>query len=71
MTEVTFFEDYHCFEYHSAQGVPQRFRYCLYSPVYDGILLSCRSSTQWEYPLEKTVYSNDFIPSRVARRSMG
>ena len=67
MTKVTFFEDFHCFEYHSRQGAPQRFRYYLYSPVYECIPVVACSSTFWEHPCEKAVYSSDFLPSQAAR----
>jgi hypothetical protein len=66
MTKVTFFEDFHCFEYHSPQGTPQRFRYYLYSPVYESIPMVAYSLTHWEYSREKTVYTSDFLPSRIA-----
>jgi hypothetical protein len=69
MTKVKFFEDFHCFEYHSRRRGPQRFRYYLYSPVYEVIPLVSSSATWWEYPNEKTVFSSDFIPSRVAHES--
>jgi len=68
MTKVKFFEDFHCFEYHSRRGVPQRFHYYLYSPVYEFIPVVSNFSTGWEYPREKTVYSSDFLPSRITRR---
>jgi hypothetical protein len=68
MTKVTFFEDYHCFEYHTHHEAPQRFRYFLYSPVYVSIHLASGSSTYREYAREETVFSSDFLPSRVAQR---
>jgi len=68
MTKVTFFEDFHCFEYHSRQGAPQRFRYYLYSPVYESIRVVANSSTYWEYAEERTVYSCDFLHGQAARR---
>jgi hypothetical protein len=69
MTKVTFFEDFHCFEYHTLEGAPQRFRYYLYSPVYASIPHFPMFSTQREFPREKTVYSSDFIPCRLFRES--
>jgi hypothetical protein len=69
MTKVTFFEDYHCFEYHSPQDAQQRFRYYLYSPVYECIPFFCKFSTQRDLPGEAAVYSSDFMPSRVTRYS--
>jgi len=69
MTKVTFFEDFHCFEYHSRQGAPQRFRYYLYSPVYESIPMVANSTTYWKHPQEKTVYSSDFLPGQAARYS--
>jgi hypothetical protein len=67
MTKVTFFEDFHCFEYHTRQGAPQRFRYYLFSPVYVFFPVVSSLSTQWEHPVEKTVFSCDFLPSRFTR----
>jgi hypothetical protein len=68
MTKVTFFEDYHCFEYHTRHEAPQRFRYFLYSPVYESIHLASGSLAFREYAHEETVFSCDFLPSRVAQR---
>jgi hypothetical protein len=68
MTKVTFFEDFHCFEYHSPQGAAQRFRYYLYSPVYDCIPLVACSSTSSAHPRVAAVYSSDFLPSRSTRQ---
>jgi len=67
MTEVTFFEDFHCFEYHTPRGAAQRFRYFLYSPVYECIPLSCRATTCRECPPEPAVYSSDFLTLRIVR----
>ena len=67
MTEVTFFEDFHCFEYHSAQGLAPRFRYFLYSPVYDRIPLFVRATTHCPQAHERPVYSCDFMPLSLAR----
>jgi hypothetical protein len=67
MTEVTFFEDFHCFEYHTPRGAAQRFRYFLYSPVYECIPLSCRATTSCECPPEQAVYSSQFLPLRLGR----
>ena len=67
MTKVTFFEDYHCFEYHTRHEAPQRFRYFLYSPVYESIPLASGSSTCREYAREETVFSSDFLPFRFDR----
>jgi hypothetical protein len=71
MTKVKFFEDFYCFEYRTSQGAPQGFNYYLYSPVYVFFPVISSSSTQWEYPLEKTVFSSDFLPSRVFQESQG
>lgn len=68
MTKVTFFEDFHCFEYHSPRDAQQRFRYYLYAPVYERIPAFPVFSTQCELLAEKTAYSSDFIPSRIALR---
>jgi len=68
MTKVTFFEDYHCFEYHSPQDAQQRFRYYLYSPVYECIPFSFTFSTQRPLEYESTVHSSDYLPSRCAVR---
>jgi hypothetical protein len=68
MTKVTFFEDFHCYEYHTPRGTAQRFRYYLYSPVYERIPFFSRFSTQRDLPGEAAVYSSDFIPSRIAQR---
>lgn len=68
MTKVTFFEDFHCFEYHTPRGTAQRFRYYLYSPIYERIPFFSRFTTQCALRQEKTVCSCDFLPSRVARR---
>jgi hypothetical protein len=68
MTKVKFFEDFHCFEYHTPREAAQRFRYFLYSPVYERIALFSMVSTQCDLACEKTVYSSDFLPSRLARR---
>jgi hypothetical protein len=67
MTEVTFFEDFHCFEYHSVQGFAPRFRYLLYSPVYDRIPLLACVTTHRPQAQEKPVYSSDFIPLSLAK----
>jgi hypothetical protein len=67
MTKVIFFEDFHCFEYHSRRYAPQRFHYYLYSPVYEFIPLVSSSATGRVYPREATVFSSDFLPSRVFR----
>jgi len=67
MTKVTFYEDFHCFEYHSPQDAQQRFRYYLYSPVYECVPFFCRFSTLRELGQEKAVYSSDFLPSRIAQ----
>ncbi|MBN2345661.1 MAG: hypothetical protein JXO51_04660 [Candidatus Aminicenantes bacterium] len=67
MTEVTYFEDFHCYEYHTLQDASQRFRYCLYAPVYESILVAGHCTTQWEYPREKAVYSSGFLPCRLVR----
>lgn len=67
MTEVTFFEDFHCFEYHTPQGAAPRFRYFLYTPAYGGVSFFSRRSTQRPLPQEPVVYSSDFIPLRLAR----
>lgn len=67
MTEVTFFEDFHCFEYHSTQGLAPRFRYFLHSPVYDRIPLFARVTTHRRQAQEMPVYSSDFIPFSLAR----
>ncbi len=67
MTEVTFFEDFYCFEYHSRQGATQRFRYFLYLPVYASCPALSSSSTQREFDCEKMVLSSDFLPSRVCQ----
>ena len=69
MTEVTFFEDFHCFEYHTPRGAAQRFRYFLYSPVYECIPLSCHATTCRECPPERAVYSSDFLPLRLGHGS--
>ena len=66
MTEVTFFEDFHCFEYHTPHGAAQRFRYYLYSPVYECVPFFITLSTRGEFAQENVVYSSDFIPTRVA-----
>ncbi|MCU0275503.1 MAG: hypothetical protein MUF02_01360 [Acidobacteria bacterium] len=71
MTEVTFFEDFHCFEYHTPQGAAQRFRYYLYSPVYERIPFFITILTQGEFAQEKVTYSSDFIPCRLARHLQG
>ncbi len=63
MTEVTFFEDYYCFEYHTLQSAPQRFRYWLFSPVYALPPVAVSSMTSRDYLPEKEVYSSDFLPS--------
>jgi len=68
MTKVTFFEDFHCFEYHSPRDAQQRFRYYLYSPVYERVPPFPVFSTQCELVAEKAAYSSDFLPSRVAER---
>jgi hypothetical protein len=68
MTKVTFFEDFHCFEYHTAQGAAQRFRYYLYSPVYERIPPFPMFSTHCEPRCEPAAYSSDFLPSRAAER---
>ena len=67
MTEVTFFEDFHCFEYHSAQGLAPRFRYFLYSPVYESIPLFARVTTHCPQAHERPVFSCDFIPLSLAK----
>jgi hypothetical protein len=67
MTEVTYFEDFYCFEYHSRQEAPQRFRYYLHSPVYAFCPALSSSSTQRDFDREETVLSSDFLPSRLAR----
>jgi len=67
MTKVTFFEDFHCFEYHSRRCASQRFRYFLYAPVYESIPIVSSSSTASYCPGERTVFSSDFIPGREAR----
>lgn len=67
MTEVTFFEDFHCFEYHSAQGLAPRFRYFLYSPVYERIPLFARVTTHCPQAPEPPAYSCDFIPLSLAK----
>jgi hypothetical protein len=67
MTKVKFFEDFHCFEYHSPRESPQRFRYYLYSPVYERIALFSVFSTQCDLSREKTVFSSDFLPGRSTR----
>jgi len=67
MTEVTFFEDFYCFEYHSRLEAPQRFRYYLVSPVYAFSPALFSSSTQLEFDRQETVLSSDFLPSRLAR----
>jgi hypothetical protein len=67
MTEVTFFEDYHCFEYHTPQGAAPRFRYFLYAPVYERIPLPWRSTTQRPLPCEPAAYSSDFVPLSLSR----
>lgn len=69
MTKVTFYQDFHCFEYHSPRDAQQRFRYYLYSPVYECIPLFITFSTQRDFPQEKAVYSSDFLPSRIAWNS--
>jgi len=68
MTEVIFFEDFYCFEYHSPKGSQQRFRYYLYAPVYVSIPLLSSSTTLGEMAWEKPVFSSDFLPSRITRR---
>lgn len=70
MTEVTFFEDFHCYEYHTPQGAAPRFRYFLYAPVYERIPLLWRFTTQRELLQEKVVYSSDFLPSRITRQTV-
>ncbi len=67
MTEVTFYEDFHCFEYYTPKGATQRFLYYLYSPVYTLPPVAHSSTTNLEFPSEKAVYSSDFLPSRCAR----
>jgi len=67
MTEVTFFEDFYCFEYHTLHDAPQRFRYYLHSPVYEGIPFLSRLSTHCELVCERTVHSSDFLPCRLVR----
>lgn len=69
MTEVTFFEDYHCFEYHTPQDAAPRFRYFLYSPVYERIAFFSRLSTHFPLAHEPMIHSGDFIPVRLAQRS--
>jgi hypothetical protein len=69
MTEVTFFEDYYCFEYHTLQRAPQRFRYWLFSPVYALPPVAVSSMTDRELPQERAVYSSDFFPSRALHSS--
>ena len=68
MTEVTFYEDFHCFEYYTPKGAPQRFRYYLYSPVYTLPPAAHSSTTNLEFPWERAVYSSDFLPSRLFRQ---
>lgn len=68
MTEVTFFEDFHCFEYHTPQGAAPRFRYFLYSPVYERIPFFSRLSTQSEWRCEPAVYSSEFLSCKLAWR---
>jgi hypothetical protein len=67
MTEVTFFEDYHCFEYHTPQGAVPRFSYFLYVPVYERIPLRWRFTTQRPLPCETAVYSSDFLPFSLSK----
>jgi len=67
MTEVKFFEDFYCFEYQTSQGSAQRFHYYLYSPVYEFFPFVLSASTQWEYSIEATVFSSDFLPGRIFR----
>ncbi len=67
MTEVTFFEDYHCFEYHTPGGAMPRFRYFLYAPVYERIPLLWRFTTQRPLPCEPAVYSSDFLPLSLSK----
>jgi len=69
MTKVTFFEDFHCFEYHSPQDAQQRFRYYLYSPAYERIPPFPVFSTQCDLSPEEAVYSSDFLPSRITWNS--
>ena len=70
MTEVTFFEDFYCFEYHTQRDNTQRFRYWLYSPVYElpPPVGHC-GTTMLDFQRERAVYSSDFLPSRLFRQS--
>lgn len=67
MTKVTFFVDFHCFEYQASHGARQRIHYYMHSQVYDLFPVTLSASTRWEYAREKTVFSSDFLPSRVFR----
>lgn len=67
MTEVTFFEDFHCYEYQALHGGRQRFRYYLFSPVYESRPFLYRLSTHCELARERPVHSAEFIPGRVFR----
>lgn len=67
MTKVKFFRDFYCFEYQAVRQAPQRVHYYLVVPVYSLIPLLSTSSTAGEMLAEKTVFSSDFLPSRLFR----
>lgn len=67
MTKVKFFDDFYCFEYQTNRSEPQRVHFYLYASVYAFFPVVASASTHWEYHAEKTVYSSDFLPSRIFR----
>ncbi len=67
MTEVTFFEDFHCYEYHTPGGAAPRFRYFLYAPVYQQIRFFSQCSTERQLPRLPAAFSSEFVPVSLAK----
>ncbi len=67
MTEVTFFEDFHCYEYHSPRGAAPQFRFFLYAPVYQQENFLSRGSTHCPLPRLPAAHSSEFVPLSLAK----